>query len=62
MTEKVTVEREIWWMNMVTGELYETHADAVAAYNDGYPIQVMYLFRFEDGYCSPWNYGCVWEV
>ena len=48
-------------MSLETGELLETHADAVAHYNEGNRVQVMYYFEFGDGTYSPWNYGPIWE-
>lgn len=61
MIEKLTMEKETIYMSLETGEVVDTHAEAMALYRDGHRIQIMYHYRYNGGEWEPLRNGPTWE-
>ena len=59
MIEKMTTEREQIWVSLDTGEVAETHDEAMALYRDGHELQIQYRYAY-NGVWGGWNYGPQW--
>ena len=60
MTNRTWIEKEQIYISRETGELVETHAEAMALYNEGHEIQIRYRYRFDGGTWQPWIDGPYW--
>ena len=58
--EKLTMEREQMYMSLETGEVVDTHKEAVALYNLGERIQILYRYRFNEEPWGDWRHGPIW--
>ena len=61
MIEKLIMEKETIYMSLETGEVVDTHAEAMELYRDGHRIQVMYHNRYNGGEWEPLRNGPTWE-
>lgn len=60
MVESVKIEKETIYINQETGEVYDLHADAMKAYNEGVEIQIAYRYRHNEEEWSAWQVGPYW--
>lgn len=60
MITKITVEKETIYMNLETGEVVETQAEAMEWYRKGTDVQVKYRYRHNGGKWKDWNDGPKW--
>jgi hypothetical protein len=67
MIEKLVIEKEQIYISLETGEVVDTHAEAMKLYRAGHEIQIKYRYRYNGGeYCynggiwDPWIDGPYW--
>ena len=60
MITKMKTEREQIWMSLETGEVVETHAEAMELYRAGHELQIKYRYRYNDGDWLDWQDGPQW--
>ena len=60
MIEKLIMEKETIYMSLETGEVVDTHTEAIKLYREGADIQLQCRYRY-DGYSwSNWSDGPKW--
>jgi len=60
MIEKLVIEKETAYMSLETGEVVDTHAEAMELYREGHEIQILYHYRYNGGEWEPWTNGPYW--
>lgn len=60
MIEMLTMERETIYMSLETGEVVDTHVEAMELYRAGADIQIQYRNRYNMGPWGEWNNGPMW--
>lgn len=60
MFERVTIEKETIYMSLETGEVVDTHTEAIKLYREGVDIQLKYRYRYDGDSWSNWNDGPMW--
>lgn len=60
MKEMLTIEKETVYMSLETGEVVDTHTEAVKLYREGADIQIQYRYRYNDDLWSKWENGPQW--
>ena len=60
MITTVTTERETVWMSCETGEVVESHREAMELYRAGHEIKIQYRYRYNGGEWEPWQEGPQW--
>lgn len=59
MTETLNLIKETNFIDLSTGEVYESHTEACKAYNEGVEIQVIYRNCY-NGTWGKWQNGPKW--
>ena len=60
MIEKLTIEREQIYMSLETGEVVDTHDEAMELYREGHEIRILSHYRYNGGEWEPWTEGPYW--
>ena len=61
MVAQVTMFKETVYMDTETGEVVDTHQEAIVWFNSGRTVQVKYRYRFDDNDWLDWQGGPTWE-
>ena len=60
MIEKLFMEKETIYMSLETGEVVDSHTEAIKLYREGADIQLKYRYRYDGDSWSNWNDGPTW--
>ena len=60
MITKMSMEKEQIYMSLETGEVVDTHTEAMELYRAGHEIQIMYRYRYNGGEWGPFTNGPYW--
>lgn len=60
MITKMMIEKETIYMNLETGEVVGTQAEAMEWYRKGIDVQIKYRYRHTNGKWKDWNDGPTW--
>ena len=60
MKEMFTIEKETMYMSLETGEVVDTHTEAIKLYREGADIQILYRYRQDGDSWSDWKNGPYW--
>ena len=60
MITKMSMEREQIYMSLETGEVVDTHDEAMKLYREGHEIQIKYRYRYNGGEWGSWTDGPYW--
>jgi len=60
MITKMSMEKEQIYMSLETGEVVDTHNEAMELYREGHEIQIKYHYCYNGGEWEPWIDGPYW--
>ncbi len=60
MIERLLIEKETIYVSLDTGEVVDTHAEALGLYGEGHTVQIQYRYRYNGGDWEGWNDGPQW--
>lgn len=60
MITKMSMEKEQIYMSLETGEVVDTHDEAMELYREGHEIQIKYRYHYNGGEWGSWTDGPYW--